>query len=263
MAEQGKQAEWTDAYVDELPDSAFLYVDTRGHKDATGKTMPRTCRHFAYRDKEGAIDWPHLERAIDRIPKSAAPGLTPAKKAALVEQAQKLREEGPKEEEEAAEEEPGFLTRCVNTVRQTPPKQLVLVAGLVIVILIALGFAVSFSLKQTGVVTTKATPPDYVLNMQITKISEKAPYNEVTLMYREWEKLGSDNVGRYKDPKTKEYTMVSPIPCAACGKDIPMLTIPPEVYINEPEKRDEKILRLQSEYICPLCGQPAYPREGR
>lgn len=43
------KAVWSDAYVNDLPDSAFLLVETGGRKDDEGKTVPRSLRHFPVR----------------------------------------------------------------------------------------------------------------------------------------------------------------------------------------------------------------------
>jgi hypothetical protein len=60
---------WTAAYIDDLPDSAFLFVED-GKKDADGKTTPRTLRHLPYKDASGAVDLPHLRNALARLPQS-------------------------------------------------------------------------------------------------------------------------------------------------------------------------------------------------
>jgi hypothetical protein len=67
------RAEWSTAYVNNLPDSAFLYVEDGGRKDSSGKTTPRTLRHFPYKDSSGAVDLPHLRNALARIPDSSLP----------------------------------------------------------------------------------------------------------------------------------------------------------------------------------------------
>lgn len=64
------KAEWTTAYVNDLPDSAFLHVKPGGEKDDEGKTRPRTLRMFPYRNLEGSIDLPHLRNALARIPQA-------------------------------------------------------------------------------------------------------------------------------------------------------------------------------------------------
>jgi len=61
-------AVWTTAYINNLPDSAFLYVESGGKKDAEGKTVPRSLRHLPYKDSSGNIDLPHLRNAIARAP---------------------------------------------------------------------------------------------------------------------------------------------------------------------------------------------------
>jgi len=65
-----KYAEWTRKYINDLPDSAFLYIEPGGEKDSEGKTKPRSLRHFPYKDKSGKVDLPHLRNALARIPQS-------------------------------------------------------------------------------------------------------------------------------------------------------------------------------------------------
>jgi len=63
-----EKAVWSTAYVNDLPDSAFLHIKPGGRKDEDGKTVPRTLRMFPVRDDSGKIDLPHLRNAIARIP---------------------------------------------------------------------------------------------------------------------------------------------------------------------------------------------------
>lgn len=65
------KAVWTTAYINKLPDSAFLYIKPGGEKDEEGKTVPRTNRMFPYKNAEGSVDLPHLRNAIARIPQSS------------------------------------------------------------------------------------------------------------------------------------------------------------------------------------------------
>lgn len=85
--EEALKAVWSTAFVNDLPDSAFLYVESGGKKDADGKTEPRSLRHFPYKGDDGKVDLPHLRNAIARIPQSNAPGLN---KEALQKRAQSL-----------------------------------------------------------------------------------------------------------------------------------------------------------------------------
>lgn len=64
---------WSTADIDNLADSAFLYIEPGGEKDKDGKTTPRSLRHFPYKDASGAVDLPHLRNAIARIPQSSLP----------------------------------------------------------------------------------------------------------------------------------------------------------------------------------------------
>lgn len=87
-----EKAMWDTKYVNDLPDSAFLYVESGGEKDADGKTVPRSLRHFPFKNADGKVDLPHLRNAIARIPQSNAPGLTPEKKSQLQEKARTMLE---------------------------------------------------------------------------------------------------------------------------------------------------------------------------
>lgn len=57
----------TGASRNDLPDSAFLYIEPGGKKDSEGKTTPRSLRHLPYKNSEGAIDHPHLVNAKARL----------------------------------------------------------------------------------------------------------------------------------------------------------------------------------------------------
>lgn len=68
--ERTENAKWSAAYMNDLPDGSFLYIEPGGSKDDSGKTTPRTLRHFPYKDKTGKVDMPHLRNALSRIPQS-------------------------------------------------------------------------------------------------------------------------------------------------------------------------------------------------
>jgi uncharacterized protein len=67
------RAVWTAKYINDLPDSAFLYIESGGSKDDQDKTTPRSLRHFPYKDKNGKVDQAHLKNALGRIPQSSLP----------------------------------------------------------------------------------------------------------------------------------------------------------------------------------------------
>lgn len=83
-------AVWTTAYINDLPDSAFLYIEPGGTKDSEGKTVPRSLRHFPVRDANGRLDLPHLRNALSRIPQSDLPA---AVKERLTASARRLLEQ--------------------------------------------------------------------------------------------------------------------------------------------------------------------------
>lgn len=77
--------EWTTAYINDLPDSSFLYIESGGSKDDEGKTEPRSLRHFPYKGPDGSVDLPHLRNALARIPQSSLPADTQARLSAKAE----------------------------------------------------------------------------------------------------------------------------------------------------------------------------------
>ncbi len=85
-----KGAVWDTAYQNDLPDSCFLWIQPGGTKDSSGKTTPRSLRHFPVKDANGTPDMAHVRNAIARIPQSNAPGLTDAMKAGLQEKARAM-----------------------------------------------------------------------------------------------------------------------------------------------------------------------------
>ncbi|MGH2373006.1 MAG: HK97 family phage prohead protease [bacterium] len=58
------RAELTASSINDLPDSAFAYIEPGGKKDAEGKTVPRSKRHFPIHDAA------HVRNALARAPQS-------------------------------------------------------------------------------------------------------------------------------------------------------------------------------------------------
>jgi HK97 family phage prohead protease len=81
------RAQWTSAYMDDLPDSSFLYIEPGGKKDGEGKTTPRSLRHFPVKDAQGNVDVAHVRNALSRIPQSNVPA---SAKASATAAAQKM-----------------------------------------------------------------------------------------------------------------------------------------------------------------------------
>jgi Escherichia/Staphylococcus phage prohead protease len=57
-------AEITSAAVNDLPDASFAFIEPGGTKDAGGKTVPRSKRHFPIHDEA------HVRNALSRAPQS-------------------------------------------------------------------------------------------------------------------------------------------------------------------------------------------------
>lgn len=90
LEETVSEAVWSTARVNDLPDRAFLYIESGGKKDDGGKTTPRSLRHFPFEDENGNVDLPHLRNALGRIPQSTLPEDV---KASVTRKAQRIAKE--------------------------------------------------------------------------------------------------------------------------------------------------------------------------
>ena len=77
QVEEVKDAVWSTEYINNLPDAAFAFIQSGGSKDDTGKTVPRSLRHFPHHNpnvKNGSdndtVDRVHLVNALQRAPQS-------------------------------------------------------------------------------------------------------------------------------------------------------------------------------------------------
>lgn len=81
-----------------LPDSAFLYVEPGGEKDDEGKTAPRSLRHLPYKKADGSIDGPRLRNALGRLGQAKTgtgedKWITESLRARLIAKAQRILDE--------------------------------------------------------------------------------------------------------------------------------------------------------------------------
>ncbi len=88
---------------------------------------------------------------------------------------------------------------------------------------------------------------------------------------RDWTtQYAPDASGRYKNPRTGEYTMVQAMPCASCGQLIPVPQLPAGL---EPTKlgrgsgrpdraammaQMKAVMEIERAYKCPRCGKNAF-----
>lgn len=108
-----QKAVWTTAFINKLPDNSFLHIESGGKKDGEGKTVPRSLRHFPYKDSEGKIDLPHLRNAIARIPQAKISGMTKQDLDVLQTKAQAMLEkENARREREMKQDKKKFLREC-------------------------------------------------------------------------------------------------------------------------------------------------------
>jgi hypothetical protein len=67
------EATWKTAYINDLPDSAFAYIESGGKKDASGKSVPRSLRHFPLKGSDGKYDSAHVINALQRLNQATLP----------------------------------------------------------------------------------------------------------------------------------------------------------------------------------------------
>lgn len=67
-----EKAVWTAAFINDLPDSSFAYIEPGGKK-VDGKTEPRSLRHLPYKDASGKVDPAHVRNALSRLPQTQIP----------------------------------------------------------------------------------------------------------------------------------------------------------------------------------------------
>jgi phage I-like protein len=97
-------AVWTTAFINNLPDSSFLYIEPGGEKDSDGKTTPRSLRHFPVKDANGSPDLAHVRNALARIPQSNVPAEAKAKATAAAQRLLKEAGGNPSASEEKPNE---------------------------------------------------------------------------------------------------------------------------------------------------------------
>ncbi len=128
------KAAWSSSYINDLPDSAFLFIESGGEKDEAGKTVPRKLRHFPVRDADGNLDLSHLRNAIARIPQAKIPGLTDKELSALQDKARRLladAEEGQGGTTAKADDSSHF-TKTVTLIKGADPADERYVLGIVL-----------------------------------------------------------------------------------------------------------------------------------
>jgi predicted RNA-binding Zn-ribbon protein involved in translation (DUF1610 family) len=146
-------------------------------------------------------------------------------------------------------------------------KRLALLVALVVVIAACIAIIFKKTLSSHS-----ATPPDWLLSQREEKIDRKT-LQLITKTSGEWEHLGHDQKGNYKNPETGEFTMTTPIVCASCGEKIPGLEMPqqlkPHLHVAGPPGQSNAEAAPPADfhaaiddaiknYICPKCGKPAF-----
>jgi len=75
-----EKAQWTAAFINNLPDAAFAYITPGMEKDDDGKTVPRSARYLPHHNASvtsgtdnDSVDLPHLRNAMARVAQTDIP----------------------------------------------------------------------------------------------------------------------------------------------------------------------------------------------
>jgi len=126
-------------------------------------------------------------------------------------------------------------------------KTVVIAAISSIVVVIAVGWTVR---RLFGRPASPEWFDKYMAEEKVEMIDEQT-FETMTKTAKEWERIGSKG-GKYKNPKTGNYSMLPAAVCPVCLKKIPK-PVPP--YGARPTREEviafDQVLR---EYACPKCG---------
>jgi hypothetical protein len=96
----------------DLPDSAFAYIEPGGAKDAVGKTAPRALRHLPYKTAGGDVDLELLVKALNAVPETNLPRATQARVAAKLESVAKRHQKSDRVEKYITREDGKWQVRA-------------------------------------------------------------------------------------------------------------------------------------------------------
>jgi len=123
--------------------------------------------------------------------------------------------------------------------------------------LVARAQLTGLSPRQLAAVFVRAAPaprpPKWVLEQPVEKIDVKTR-EIVVRKIAEWQALGPNPEGLYRNPRTREFTMTSAMTCAACGQKIPTPPMPPEAAGGGPAAHEAWMRTAR----CPLCGRTPF-----
>jgi hypothetical protein len=146
-------------------------------------------------------------------------------------------------------------------------KQIALIPLLIAVIVAAVLSAV---VRVRNELALPRREPASAWNRELQRIDMKS-FEVFSETLRDWTtKYAPNGAGRYRNPRTGEYTVVEPMKCASCGQLIPVpATMPPPAWpFLGPGKRidgEAAIAALKAladfklNYKCPKCGKRAFP----
>ena len=128
-------------------------------------------------------------------------------------------------------------------------KRVIAAAALIIVIVVA---GVFIAKRMIGA----RRPPEWARQLTVERIDNKT-LETVTLTLGEWERLGYNEAGLYKNPNTGKYTMTIPMVCPSCHAKIPSF---PRFTAGKRASEEEVQAREAAirEFKCPKCGANPY-----
>lgn len=134
-----------------------------------------------------------------------------------------------------------------------------------VVLLVIIVVGVVMALMKSGVIG-KARAPEWVLDTPMELI-DCATGELISKGLGEWSNLGQKD-GKYKNPKTNTYTMVTVLECAACKQKIAMPDLPgimreDEESVSAADARANNAKRAEAirTYKCPKCQKSPFSQD--
>ncbi len=129
--------------------------------------------------------------------------------------------------------------------------------ALVVIVILALVVAIAVWVMRSGSSEKGSEDARDIFNRKPMELVCEETLEVITKPRGEWIELGCSEENKYKNPKTGNYTMMTPMKCESCGEKIPL------VVIEAPEGLDDEatiryIENKERELICPRCKKPVY-----
>jgi len=123
---------------------------------------------------------------------------------------------------------------------------------MLVVLFVVIVGAIYFSARKSRILGPGSAPPMPAVDPATPfELIDRNTLQVITKPYGEWQKLGQDSAGIFKNPDTGTYSMVPDMLCFKCGAKIPYKSRFPHPGYDPTQVK------------CPKCGKSPFPGGGR